>query len=254
MYFSMSKEKPSRAYLAVKRLVRAVYPKMEVVGRENLPDQDVVIVGNHAQLHGPIACELYMGDDRYTWCAGQMMNLKEVPAYAYQDFWSMKPAALRWIYKGLSYLIAPLSVFVFNNANTIPVYHDARLLTTFRETLEKLANGARIVIFPERNQPYNGLLWDFQDRFIDLAQMYYTKTGRELCFVPLYVAPKLKKLVLGEPIRYHCDVPLAEERDRICIALMKAITDLARSLPRHIVIPYPNLPKSQYPVNLPDEL
>lgn len=142
-------------YRFVKRLVRLFYPKTAVVGAENLPDEACVVVGNHSQMNGPIACELYFPIERYTWCAGEMMHLKEAPAYAYRDFWSRKPGYIRWFYKLLSYVIAPLSVCVFNNANCIGVYHDARIMSTFRDTVLKLREGASVVIFPEHDAPYN---------------------------------------------------------------------------------------------------
>lgn len=112
----MNQKKPSPLYRFIKWLVWVFYPEIEVVGTENLPQEPVMAVGNHTQMNGPIACELYYPGNRYTWCAGQMMHLKEVPAYAYQDFWSEKPTYIRWFFKLLSYIIAPLSVCVFNNA------------------------------------------------------------------------------------------------------------------------------------------
>lgn len=247
----MTEKKTSAAYRAIKRLIKACYPKMEIVGAENLPAGEAVLVGNHAQIHGPVACELYLEGNRYTWCAGQMLHLKEVPAYAFKDFWSHKPRAVQWFYHLLSYLIAPLSVFVFNNANTIPVYKDARILNTFRETMEKLTEGARVVILPEHHQPHNQILCDFQERFVDVARLYYVKTRKELAFVPMYITPKLKKIVVGEPVRFRGDQPIEQERRRICDALMDAITGLAVALPAHTVIPYENLPKSQYPSSRP---
>ena len=120
------------AYKAIKWLIGSLSPKMRVEGLENLPEDGAVIVGNHAHMYGPIAAELYLEDKHHIWCAAQMMKLKEVPAYAYQDFWSMKPWYTHWYYRLLSYLVAPLCVLVFNNANTIPVYHDARVMITFR--------------------------------------------------------------------------------------------------------------------------
>jgi len=247
----MDQKKPSRAYLLIKAAVRAAYPRMQVEGLENLPEEGAILVGNHCQMNGPIACELFFPDNRYTWCAGQMMHLKEVPGYAFQDFWSQKPAASRWFYRILSYAIAPLSVLIFNNANTIPVYRDGRLLATFRSTIDKLKQGAKVVIFPEYDRKYNNILYDFQEHFVDVARIYCARTQKELSFVPLYIAPKLKKMVLGAPIPYRADQPAEEERQRICSALKAEITRLACSLPPHTVIPYRNIPKRDYPCSLP---
>ena len=57
----------------------------------------------------------------------------------------------------------------------------------------------------------------------------------------------------GRPIRFVPDVPMGEERHRICQYLMHEITDIACSLPEHTVIPYRNIPKKYYPSNIPKE-
>ena len=83
----------------IRGAVKLFYPKFNIEGRENLPDEPCLIVGNHSQMNGPIVCELYPPCPCCTWCAGEMMELKEVPAYAYKDFWSEKPRAVRCFYK-----------------------------------------------------------------------------------------------------------------------------------------------------------
>ena len=206
-----------------------------------------MIVGNHTQMHGPIIGELYFSHNTYTWCAEQMMHLKEVPAYAYADFWSHKPRYSRWFYKGLSYIIAPFAACVFNKARTIAVYHDKRVVATLRESVKRMDEGANILIFPEHNQPYNRILCDFQKGFVDLARIYHKHTGRELQFVPMYVAPALHEVHIGEPVSYEAGTPIKEERGRICATLMERITEMAEDLPRHRVVPYNNLPKKAYP-------
>lgn len=247
------KKKWSRLYAVIKWGVKACYPKIEVVGQENLPDEPVIVVGNHCQMNGPIVGELYMPGPHYIWCAGEMLRLKEVPGYAFRDFWSQKPKWTHPFYKLLSYIIAPLSVCVFNNAHTIGVYHDARIISTFKNTVNRLCEGASVVIFPEHDVKYNNIIYAFQDKFIDIAKLYYKKTGKELAFVPLYIAPRLKKMYLGKPIRFRADMPAVEERGRICQYLMDEITDIARSLPEHTVVPYRNIPKKEYPSNLVEE-
>lgn len=249
----MSRTRSYPLYRVIKWLVRVFYPKMEIVGQERLTGEPSVIVGNHTQMNGPIACELYFPDNSFTWCAGQMMQLKEVPKYAYQDFWSGKPKYTRWFYKLLSYIIAPLSVCVFNNANTIGVYHDTRIVSTFKQTISRLSEGGNIVIFPEHNKEHNHIICDFQDRFIDIAKLYYKKTGLELSFVPMYISPRLKKIYLGKPVRFCASNPLEQERKRICTYLMDEITAIACSLPEHIVIPYQNISKKYYNLNIPKE-
>ena len=249
----MKQKKTSLLFKIIKGLIRLFYPRIRVAGQENLPNDPAIIVGNHAQMNGPIACELYFPGHRYTWCAGQMMHLKEVPAYAYQDFWSQKPGYIRWFYKLLSYIIAPFSVCIFNNANTIAVYHDSRVISTFKNTVNHLCEGANVVVFPEHDVPYNHILCQFQDKFIDIARFYYKKTGKALPFVPLYIAPNLKTMYLGKPIVFDPEEPMDTQRTRICAFLMQQITDIACALPEHTVVPYRNIPRKYYPSNIPKE-
>ena len=230
-------------------LIRLFYPEMEVVGMEKLPDEPCIIVGNHAQIHGPVACELYFPDWFYTWCAAPMMKLLEVPSYAYRDFWSQKPGYLRPLFKIASYLIAPLSVLIFNNARTVAVYRDSRIMRTFRETVSKLQNGNNIVIFPEQDKKHNNIVYEFQNGFVDIARFYYKRTGRELCFVPVYIAPGLKKMCFGDYIKFSADAQTDAERIRISGYLMDSITRIARNLPEHTVVPYRNISKRLYPKN-----
>ena len=250
----MEDKKTTWIYRVIRRLAWLFSPKYRLEGAEHLPDGPCVIVGNHSQMYGPIAAELYTPGKHYTWCAGEMMNRKEVAAYAYQDFWSGKPKAVRWFYRILSHLIVPLSLCVFNNAHTIAVYHDTRLISTFRDSIEKLREGNRIVIFPEHYEEHNNIVHDFQDKFIDLARFYYKKTGIELSFVPMYLAPKLKMICYGRPIRFQADADIKKGRRRICDALMDAITEIAVSLPEHTVIPYPNISSRYYGKNVPLEV
>ncbi len=240
-------------YRFIRFWVWLFYPKMEVVGQENLPDEPCLVVANHCQMNGPIAGELYFPGNHYIWCTGEMMHLKEVPAYAFRDFWSRKPRYIRWFYKLLSYIIAPISVCVFNNAHTVAVYRDKRILSTFRDTLNRLKEGNRVIIFPEHEAPYDHILQDFQTGFVDVARSYYKQTGKCLQFVPMYLAPDLHKMVLGKPIAYSPDHPAKEERQRVCDYLMAQISGIACALPRHKVVPYLNLPKREYVYNIPGE-
>jgi len=247
-------KKTSGIYRIIKGLVRLCYPKTEVLGQENLPEGPCLIVANHAQIHGPVACELYFPAPRYTWCAGQMMDSREVAKYAYQDFWSGKPKWQRPFWKLVSHLITPLCVCIFQNANTIGVYRDARIISTFKNTVKRLQEGNRVVIFPECYESYSNIVNRFQENFVDIAKLYYRRTGQRLQFVPMYIAPNLKKMFIEKSIVYDYNHCQEAERTRICSYLMETITEKGRTLPKHRVVPYPNVSKREYPCNLPDEV
>ncbi len=247
----MNEKKTRVLYRVIRRLVKAFSPRFVTEGEEHLPEGACVIAGNHSQMYGPIAAELYTPGPHYTWCAQEMMHLKEVPAYAYQDFWSYKPAWARPFYRLLSYVIAPLSSVIFNDANTIGVYRDMRVLSTFRETVQRLEQGCRVVIFPEKREKHNNIVYEFQTHFVDTALLYHKKTGKRLAFVPMYLCPARKTMYFGAPVYFDPENKLDDERARICRLLMDAVTDLAVRLPLHTVVPYENLPKKAYPKNKP---
>ena len=249
----MQEKKTSALFRFFKWGIKVFYPRIQTEGAENLPGEPVILVGNHCQMNGPIVGELYVPGEPYIWCAGEMMHLYDVPEYAFRDFWSQKPRWTHPFYRLLSYLIAPLSVCIFNGARTIGVYHDARIVSTFKDTVTKLCAGRSVVIFPEHDKKHNHIIYDFQDKFIDIARLYYKKTGKELCFVPMYIAPRLKKLCLGKPVRFRANEPMDAERERIRHYLMTEITAIAEALPEHTVVPYRNIPKKLYPTNKPKE-
>ena len=234
----------------IRFLAWVVFPKFKVEGAENLPDEPAVIVGNHSKANGPVATQLYLPRQGYTWCIASMMELKEVPRYAFTDFWSGKPKWAHPIYHLASYIIAPLSVLIMNNADTIPVYRDKRVLKTFRASVDKMQEGADIVIFPECYDEHNNIVHEFQRGFADVARMYYKKTGKSTPFVPMYICPNLKKIVFGKPIYYDNTADPKAEADRICMSLMDAISETAYSLPRHKVVTYNNIRKKYYPENV----
>ncbi len=243
------KKKTSLAFKILKALIRFFFPKMEIEGMGNLPEKNAVLVANHTQMNGPISGELYLPDSCYIWCAGQMMKLKEVPAYAFADFWSQKPKWTHPFYKLLAHLIAPLCVIIFNNARTIAVYRDSRIISTFKDSMKMLHKGANLLIFPEKDEKYNNIIYKFQENFIDLAKFYYKKSGVALTFVPMYIAPKLKKMYIGKGITYVPENDPDTERTRIATYLTEEITEIARNLPKHTVVPYRNMPKKYYLTN-----
>ena len=238
-------------YLICRWLVKTFYPRKTLEGTESIPEEPAIYVGNHSQTNGPIIAQLYMPFRERTWCIGEMMDRKQVPAYAMKDFWPYKNKVERWFLNIFIHIVAPLCEWIFKNADTIPVYKDSRLITTYRESIKALQDGVSLVIYPEENVKYNNIICNFQDKFIDTARLYYKKTGKELLFVPMYLAPRLNKVYYGKPTRFNSSADINEERARICKYLMDEITHIAVSLPEHTVVPYLDIRKKDYPRNIP---
>ena len=236
-------------YRIILFFLRLFYPKTMIEGLENIPEGGAILVGNHAQMGGPLTCRLFLPENTYIWCAGEMMYAREVPGYAFTDFWSFKPKWTHWFFRLLSYLITPLAVILFNNAGCIEVRRDTRIMNTFRESGRLFSEGANIVIFPEENKPFNAIVYDFQEGFPNVARLCAKMSGRPVPFVPFYLAPRLRRMVIGAPIWYDESAPWKGERERLRTSLRSAVTDLARSLPEHTVVPYRNITKKDYPLS-----
>lgn len=233
----------------IKKIAYIVFPKYKVIGMENIPDGPAVVIGNHSQAHGPVSVELYFPGEHYTWCIAEMMEKDKVAEYAYRDFWSKKPVIIRPFFKLVAHLIPSLSEIVFTNADTLPVYKDKRVFKTFQLSVEKLEQSAKIVIFPEEYTEYNNIVHRFQRGFAYIGKYYYRQEGQDIPFVPMYVCPARGELIFGEPIYYDHTNKSEEEAERICGYLQDAISEIAYSLPRHRVVPYPNVSKKKYPYN-----
>ncbi len=236
-------------YRILRKMAEILMPEFIPEGTENLPDGPCVVVGNHSQVYGPVAAELYFPREHYTWCISEMMERDKVADYAYTDFWSKKPVVTRPFFKLFSHIIPGIAESVFNDAATIPVYRDKRVMMTFQISCDKLRDGAAIVIFPEDYTEYNNIVHDFQRGFVHVGKYYFRQTGKAIPFVPMYICPKLGKMVFGKPIVYDPSRSCGEEAERICTYLQDSISEMAYSLPRHRVVPYPNVSKKYYPLN-----
>ena len=72
-----------------------------------------------------------------------------------------------------------LSESIFKSADALAVYKDARLFSTFKDTMKALQDGFDVVIFPENPKEYNEIVNDFQLHFVDVAKLYYGKYKKE---------------------------------------------------------------------------
>ena len=242
-------KKKTLTYKFLKFLINIFYKKRTFEGIEKIGEEPVIFVGNHAQMHGPLIAELQFPKSRMTWSIGNVLTKKEFIEHAKTDFWGKKPKSIRWFFNILAYLLAPVAANIFNSADLIPVYKDHRLISTFKETVKYLCQGYNIIIFPECAEKYNNIVNEFQDKFIDVARLYYKKTGKCISFVPMYNAVRLKKVLFGNPIKYDPNINVEELRKNICDHLKTEITNLALSLPAHEVVQYVNEGRKKNPIS-----
>ena len=228
----------------VARTINLFYHKRTYTGVENL-HAPTIIITNHSQIHAPLTHTLFFPDDTvHFWCISDMMSYRAFQRHAFSGFWAEKPKSVRWLFKIASYLLVPVA-WVFKRANTIAVYHDHRIKKTIEQTVKTLDEGKSIIICPEKWSGFDGIINDFHNKFVDVASIFYKKTGKPITFTPMYTCPALKTNIIGEPISLDPNQPIAEERVRICNYLRSSINALAKSLPTHRVVPFNNIGKEE---------
>ncbi len=218
------------------------YCKSKVIGLENVKEPCVIIT-NHSKLCGPINAQHFFPLKKVIWCDAPMLDKKEFPAYAYSNFFNGKPTFFN---KLLAKSLAPLVAHLFKNADTLPVYRDMRIVKTYKMSVQALNKGICVFIMPESPIEHNEIINVFNEYFVDIARYYNKEQNKLLKFVPMYYSPKLKIMVFGKAIEFNTSNKIEDERKRICTYLMEQITVLAKSLPKHKVVPFNNLKRKEY--------
>ena len=240
--------KPKLAFRFLRFFVKIFYRKPKVILEQELNhEQPLVFVCNHCKAHGPISFYLLGKNKIRIWCTNEIFYWKSAPKYCYDTFLNgdSKPKHIRWFYHLVSYLMTPLCIIDFRGADAIPVYYDTRLVTTYNKTAQTIKEGKDIVIFPETIPEHNEYLNKFNVGFIDTARFMKKKTGKEVLFVPAYLAPSIKTLIIGSPIEYNYELDVKEQRIELVERLQDEITLLAKKLPPHKIENYITRNKSK---------
>ncbi len=202
----------------------------DLVGEENLPaGGPAVFVSNHALALGPIAVAASLPVRLYPWVISDMLDWGRAAAYLNQDFTEPQlhvPASLSM---PISRSITQASVRLLRGIEGIPVWHGEKALETYRISIDYLARGRCLLIFPEDPaQPLDEQckMSPFQKGFARLGDLFYERTQQLLRFYPLAVHPGLRQVKLGRPIAFNPNNITAHERVRIRSVLESVIRNM----------------------------
>jgi len=195
-----------------------------LAGRENRPPPGpAVFVSNHALALGPIAVAASLPVRLHPWVIGEMLDWDRAAAYLNEDFVEPQLHIPRPFSLPFARLLSQASVRLLRGVESIPVRQGEQLLETYRLSVDYLALGRRLLIFPE--DPDGPLdetcaMRPFKRGFARLGEMLFERTGEILRFYPLAVHPAARKVSLGRPIAYNpFNNDPARERSRIKKAL-----------------------------------
>ena len=184
------------------------------------PENPIVFLGNHAEIYGPIASALCFPVPVRFWVISRMMfNKHEVRTYLYENTFSKKTFLPVFLRKLLAWYLGWLSVNVMNALRAIPVYRDSpmKLRQTLRESIDALANGENLMIFPEHPEgkyvKYG--ISELSPGFLMLAEAWWKKSGKKLRIMPVYANRERRTFTFGDEIIYEPQNGYAAEQERI---------------------------------------
>ncbi len=221
-------------YTFFRRLLKACYRSYIVEYKTNQLHVGMY-VANHCKMHGPLAIQLYFPKPKRLWADGDLCYYKSVTKYARANWLSSLKGLAHWFASILLFLPSLLFPYIMKREQVIPVYRDMRGLVTFRKNNENLKSGANSVILGESPVMYSRFVNKLNRGIVDAGKMAQGVLG--VCyFYPVYICPALRRIEIGEPIKYDESIPLAEQKESICVYLQEQITKLGQELPKHKVI------------------
>lgn len=207
-----------KLFNVLKRIAGPVLPIKKAVYSELVGDEPCVFLANHIGAMGPIhmAVNFPLADNTVIWCNAGVMDEKLMVEYVRHDWWWRPESRLAPLYNvTLPYIAAAIVPKVMRSAPTIPVYHDARAMSTMRASMKALKKGKHIVIFPEKPDGFDSHAEHLQMGWLNLCAMYQRATGKPLKMVPVHIDQKAHVFRVGKGIYADPDVPLSAQESRI---------------------------------------
>jgi hypothetical protein len=213
------------------KLLRIFLWRGKLVGEENLPQKGpAVMVSNHLDSTGPIACLCSIPRRLFPWSVGDMLDLEKAPAYMNKDFTErelhLKPPLSNW----LSYLLTRLTVPMLKSLGCIPVHQGnyARMQETLSLSMDVLRRGGFVIIFPKGQsvlEDKNTGICPFEHTFARLGEMVFGETGERLAFHPVAVHPQ-GFVQVGKAELYAPENPAGVERRRLKGVMETAVREM----------------------------
>ncbi len=218
--------KLKRSYRFLRGVVRVCTKPMRVTWTQPFTGEPSVFICNHAGALGPIhICARFpLADTLHPWMNAQVLSTRETPAYVRQDYWWEPDSRFAPVLNcTLPYIAAAVLPPILRTTPTIPVYHDARVIRTLRESLRVLQNGEHVVIFPEQPAGYREHEQKLNQGFLQLAPAYARVSGKSLAFWPVHIDTQAHRFIVGAPLYYDTAKPLEAQSSALLAGMASGI-------------------------------
>jgi len=215
-----------RSYCALRGLVRVCTHRMRTEWTLPFTDEPSVFICNHADAMGPIliCAHFPYADCLHPWMNAQVLSAREIPAYVRQDYWWQPDSRFAPLLSHtLPYVAAAILPPILRTAPTVPVYHDARVIRTLRQSLRVLQGGEHLVIFPEQPSGHGEHYQALNRGFLQIAPAYARVAGKALAFWPVRIDSDARAFYVGAPLRYDMGRTLEAQADELLAGLSRGI-------------------------------
>ena len=227
--------------IVVKMIITLLRPLYyhKVRGKENVTgyeDGTMILVCNHGEVYGPVVANLYTPISFRPWILSSMMDREAIVEHMYIGTMMRQKWLPERLKRPLIRLFHPLLLWIFKSIDSIPVHRNApaKLIQTFRATVEAMQAGDNILLFPEiAESPALGEkgyaaegVGKLYTGFAMLGPAFYAKTRKRAIFIPIYASRKTRTLLIGQGIAYDPDRPANEEKLRIVDGLIDQMKNL----------------------------
>lgn len=197
--------------------------------KEAFPEGTVYIC-RHSNLKGPVLSMVNIPIPVHPWSYHVWCDKESCRKQCEEYTFSVRFGWPKWKTKLLSNMIAGPFSLLIRSAGSIPVYRNsAKVRETFRLSMEALARGESLLIFPDvEYTTQEGDAGQLYEGFLMLERLYFKETGKHLCFMPLHISDQQRKLVRGEPIYFRDGVPYNEDKKRVIQALQDAMNSMMK--------------------------
>ena len=199
----MGESKAHPIFNGFKKLISVFFkaPEVKIEG-EDMNGGPYMYLANHVAASGPFKYELFFPCSFRPWGTHEMCgDYKERWNYLYHVFYIQKKGYSKFKAFIISTLFALISKLLYNGAELIPTYKDARLKKTIALSLETLSEGKSLLIFPEdSNAGYKEVIEKFFGGFLVVAQRYNKLYGKDIPIRCVYFNKNKNVISVGAPI------------------------------------------------------
>lgn len=219
---SVDKWKQSRLFGFLRKFLLLVTGKRKTIWATEFDGEPSVFVCNHDRAYGPIAMNVQFDHckELRPWINYEVLSFKTMPDYVRGDFWYPPD---KWYTKILDYTLAYFYALIIppilRGSGCIPVYHDTKVMSTLKSSVEALKAGYHIMLFPEHPSGYGEYTSDVFTGFVSLGRLMQRRTGRSVSFYPTYVDWKGREIRVGKPIRYSAEEAFDSQAEKISKAV-----------------------------------